>query len=199
MLVVRPRAGLDRLWAMEQALRSGACAAVLGWARRGPRSDAAPPEAGGGRGRHARASCCGPSVHRDESSPAALRLALTARDYGLDVEILKSRAACPRASSACRSTSRDCRMLEERPAPIRAGSGESSARRWCWCLRRAPPVAGATGELWLAAHFPRLPLDAAAAGQRAGARGRRHRAGRSAPQPSSPATSAPRARASRPA
>jgi hypothetical protein len=31
MLVVRPRAGEDVPWAMEQALRSGACAVVLGW------------------------------------------------------------------------------------------------------------------------------------------------------------------------
>jgi len=32
-----------------------------------------------------------PASHRGESSPAALRLALTARDIGLDIEILKSR------------------------------------------------------------------------------------------------------------
>jgi cell division inhibitor SulA/protein ImuA len=90
MLVVRPRAGIDRLWAMEQALRSGACAAVLGWA-----GDARDPmlrrlklaaEEGG-----TPAFLLRPAAHRCEATPAALRLALAARDYGLDVEVLKSR------------------------------------------------------------------------------------------------------------
>jgi hypothetical protein len=36
-----------------------------------------------------------PSAHRAECSPAALRLVLTPRDYGLDVEILKSRGGGP--------------------------------------------------------------------------------------------------------
>ena len=90
MLVVRPRAGLDRLWAMEQALRSGACAAVLGWAgeARDPmlrRLKLAAEEGG------TLAFLLRPSMHRNEASPAALRLALTAREYGLDVEVLKSR------------------------------------------------------------------------------------------------------------
>lgn len=94
MLVVRPRAGADRLWAMEQALRSGACAAVLGWAgeARDPmlrRLKLAAEEGG------TPAFLLRPSAHRDEASPAALRLALTARDYGLDVEILKSRGGVP--------------------------------------------------------------------------------------------------------
>jgi cell division inhibitor SulA/protein ImuA len=94
MLVVRPRAGLDRLWAMEQALRSGACAAVLGWA--GGASDPMlrrlklAAEEGGTPAFLIR----GPR-HRGDASPAALRLALAATDYGLDVEILKSRGGGP--------------------------------------------------------------------------------------------------------
>ena len=90
MLVVRPRAGIDRLWAMEQALRSGACAAVLGWA--GEARDAMlrrlklAAEEGG-----TPAFLLRPAAHRCEATPAALRLALAARDYGLDVEVLKSR------------------------------------------------------------------------------------------------------------
>jgi cell division inhibitor SulA/protein ImuA len=94
MLVVCPRAGLDRLWAMEQALRSGACAAVLGWA--GGASDAMlrrlklAAEEGGTPAFLIR----GPA-HRGDASPAALRLALAARDDGLDVEILKSRGGGP--------------------------------------------------------------------------------------------------------
>jgi hypothetical protein len=94
MLVIRPRAGLDMLWAMEQALRSGACAAVLGWI--GAAGDQAlrrlklAAEEGGTSGFLLR-----PAAYRDEGSPAALRLALTARDYGLDVEILKSQGGRP--------------------------------------------------------------------------------------------------------
>jgi cell division inhibitor SulA/protein ImuA len=91
MLVVRPRAGIDRLWAMEQALRSGACAAVLGWAgeARDPmlrRLKLAAEEGG------TPAFLLRPAAHRCEATPAALRLALAARDYGLDVEVLKSRS-----------------------------------------------------------------------------------------------------------
>lgn len=91
MLVVRPRAGVDRLWAMEQALRSGACAAVLGWAgeARDPmlrRLKLAAEEGG------TPAFLLRPAAHRGEATPAALRLALAARDCGLDVEVLKSRS-----------------------------------------------------------------------------------------------------------
>ena len=94
MLVIQPRAGLDMLWAMEQALRSGACAAVLGWT--GAAGDQAlrrlklAAEEGGSPGFLFR-----PPSHRAESSPAALRIVLTARDAGLDVEILKSRGGRP--------------------------------------------------------------------------------------------------------
>lgn len=94
MLVIRPRAGLDMLWAMEQALRSGACAAVLGWT--GAASDQAlrrlklAAEEG-----HSPGFLFRPPIHREESSPAALRLLLTAGDGGLDVEILKSRGGRP--------------------------------------------------------------------------------------------------------
>jgi hypothetical protein len=94
MLVVRPRVGSDRLWAMEQALRSGACAAVLGWAGSADgttlrRLKLAAEEGG------TPAFLLRPATHRDDGSPAALRLSLTARDFGLDVEILKSRGGAP--------------------------------------------------------------------------------------------------------
>jgi cell division inhibitor SulA/protein ImuA len=94
MLVIRPRAGIDRLWAMEQALRSGACAAVLGWV--GPAHDTAlrrlklAAEEGA-----TPAFLLRSTAHRGDPSPAALRLALAARDYGLDVVILKSRGGGP--------------------------------------------------------------------------------------------------------
>jgi len=113
MLVVRPR-GLRRglspqgtvpssqsvegpdptLWAMEQALRSPACAAALGW------SDAAETtalrrlklaaEEGGSLGILFR-----PAQRAREPSPAALRLLLEPRDGALDVTILKCRGGKP--------------------------------------------------------------------------------------------------------
>ncbi|MGQ0428882.1 MAG: translesion DNA synthesis-associated protein ImuA [Gammaproteobacteria bacterium] len=94
MLVVRPQGGFDLLWAMEQALGSGACAAVLGWADAagGPalRRLALAAEEGQSPGFLFR-----PPRHRGEPSPAALQLALSAHDDGLDVEILKCRGGVP--------------------------------------------------------------------------------------------------------
>ncbi len=94
MLVIQPRAGLDRLWAMEQALRSGACAAVLGWTGAASDQSLRRLKLAAEEGRSP-AFLFRPPLHRDEASPAALRLVLTARDYGLDVEILKSQGGMP--------------------------------------------------------------------------------------------------------
>lgn len=94
MLVVRPRVGFDVLWAMEQALGSGACAAVLGWAGAADatalRRLALAAEEGQSPGFLFR-----PQAHRAEPTPAALRLALTAQDGSLDIEILKTRGGMP--------------------------------------------------------------------------------------------------------
>jgi cell division inhibitor SulA/protein ImuA len=94
MLVVRPRAGSDRLWAMEQALRSGACAAVLGWAGTADGTALRRLKLAAEEGRTP-AFLLRSAAHRAEGSPAALRLALAVRDFGLDVEILKSRGGAP--------------------------------------------------------------------------------------------------------
>ncbi|MBM4218657.1 MAG: translesion DNA synthesis-associated protein ImuA [Gammaproteobacteria bacterium] len=94
MLVVRPRAGPDRLWAMEQALRSGACAAVLGWAGTVDGTALRRLKLAAEEGRTP-AFLLRPATHRGDGSPAALRLVLAARDFGLDVEILKSRGGAP--------------------------------------------------------------------------------------------------------
>ncbi len=94
MLVVRPRAGFDVLWAMEQTLGSGACAAVLGWTEAAGstalRRLALAAEEGQSPGFLFR-----PPSHRGESSPAALRLSLASHDDSLDVEILKCRGGMP--------------------------------------------------------------------------------------------------------
>lgn len=94
MLIVQPRAGLDRLWAMEQALRSGACAAVLGWVDAAGDPVLRRLKLAAGEGQSL-GFLFRPAGHRYESSPAALRLLLTARGDGLDVEILKSRGGMP--------------------------------------------------------------------------------------------------------
>jgi cell division inhibitor SulA/protein ImuA len=93
-LVVRPRAGLDVLWAMEQALRSGACAAVLGWTGAASDQVLRRLKLAAGEGQSL-GFLFRPACHRHESSPAALRLLLTARENGLDIEILKSRGGMP--------------------------------------------------------------------------------------------------------
>jgi cell division inhibitor SulA/protein ImuA len=94
MLVVRPRAGSDRLWAMEQALRSGACAAVLGWAGAVDGTALRRLKLAAEEGRTP-VFLLRPAAHRGDASPAALRLVLAARGFGLDVEILKSRGGAP--------------------------------------------------------------------------------------------------------
>lgn len=93
-LVIRPQAGLHLLWAMEQALRSGACAAVLGWAAavgdQALRRLSLAAAEGQSIGFLFRPPC-----HRSEASPATLRLLLAAGEKGLDIEILKSRGGVP--------------------------------------------------------------------------------------------------------
>lgn len=90
VLMIRPRAASDGLWAVEQTLRSGTCAAVLAW-----------PVAGGDRvlRRLQLAAEAGQSwglLFRPErmamqSSPAALRLRVTREPQGVVVNVLKRR------------------------------------------------------------------------------------------------------------
>jgi cell division inhibitor SulA/protein ImuA len=81
-------------WVMEQALRSGSCSAVLGWANAidlsSPRRLQLAAE---------QAGCLAVLFRRSQEShlpsPAVLRLMLSARPAGLEVRILKSRGARP--------------------------------------------------------------------------------------------------------
>ena len=76
LLVVRPPSATEALWAAEQALRSGVCAAVFLWLRgtddRWLRRLKLAAEEGGALGVLFR-----PARHRFESSPATLRLAIS--------------------------------------------------------------------------------------------------------------------------
>lgn len=91
LLVVHPSQPGDRLWAMEQILRSGSCGALVGW----------PPAALGERPLRrlqlaaeegkAFAFLFRPGTAARVPSPAALRLRLEAAAGGLSLRVLKSR------------------------------------------------------------------------------------------------------------
>ena len=94
LLLVSAEKTADRLWAIEQALRSGSCVAVLAWL------DAADDRwlrrlklaAGSGR---TLAVLMRPVRRRANASPASLRLALEPTPGGLDLWVLKSRGRGP--------------------------------------------------------------------------------------------------------
>jgi cell division inhibitor SulA/protein ImuA len=93
-LVVRPSTATEALWAAEQALNSGVCAAVLLWLRgtddRWLRRLKLAAETGGTLGVLFR-----PERHRFESSPASLRLLLTRREPDFRLELLKVQGGRP--------------------------------------------------------------------------------------------------------
>ncbi|HMK86374.1 MAG TPA: translesion DNA synthesis-associated protein ImuA [Steroidobacteraceae bacterium] len=93
-LVVRPATATEALWAAEQALGSGVCAAVLLWLKgsdeRWLRRLKLAAEAGG-----ALAVLFRPERHRFESSPATLRLLLTRGREEPLLEILKVQGGRP--------------------------------------------------------------------------------------------------------
>jgi len=94
LLVVRPVSATEALWAAEQALGSGVCAAVLLWLKgtddRWLRRLKLAAEAGGALGVLFR-----PERHRFESSPAALRLLLTRGNDQPRLDILKIQGGRP--------------------------------------------------------------------------------------------------------
>jgi hypothetical protein len=111
VLVAKPATDADAWWTAEQALRSGACGALLAWLRaadeRRMRRLQLAAETGHAWGvlfRHARAA--------GERSPAALRLLLEPAGEGLAVHVLKRRGGpvcrpvrveLPKASNARRT------------------------------------------------------------------------------------------------
>ena len=92
LLVVKTRSPRETLWAVEQALRSNACGAVLAWPER-----IAWPELRrlqlATEGSQALAVLFRPPRAAGEASPAALRLALDTCEGDLAVRILKRRGA----------------------------------------------------------------------------------------------------------
>jgi hypothetical protein len=94
LLVVRPASATEALWAAEQALSSGVCAAVLLWLQgtddRWLRRLKLAAEAGGALGVLFR-----PERHRFESSPASLRLLLTQGERETHLELIKVQGGRP--------------------------------------------------------------------------------------------------------
>jgi hypothetical protein len=94
LLVVRPHTATEALWAAEQALSSGVCAAVLLWLKgtddRWLRRLKLAAEAGGSLGVIFR-----PERHRFESSPASLRLLMTQGEHEARLDLLKVQGGRP--------------------------------------------------------------------------------------------------------
>ncbi|MBI4757330.1 MAG: translesion DNA synthesis-associated protein ImuA [Betaproteobacteria bacterium] len=123
-LVVQSADPAAALWATEQALRSGACGAVLAWLDGG----AAPPdwrtlrrlqlaaETGGGSGFLFRPVAVG-----GQPSPAALRLALDVADGRLDVRLVKRRGAAGHGSRGLDISPARWRRLRAQPRDLPPG------------------------------------------------------------------------------
>jgi hypothetical protein len=101
MLVVQPRSARrgprspdPTLWAMEQALRSRACAAALGWVDEADGNSLRRLKLAAGEGGSA-GFLFRPLRRAAEPSPAVLRLSLEPRERGLDVVVLKCRGGRP--------------------------------------------------------------------------------------------------------
>lgn len=94
LLLVASERPAERLWACEQALRSGSCAAVLTWLDsvddRWLRRLKLAAEAGA-----TLAVLVRPLARREETSAASLRIALEPTAAGLDLWLLKSRGRGP--------------------------------------------------------------------------------------------------------
>jgi len=94
LLLVRTRSDTDAQWAMEQALRSGSCGAVLAWPagadERSLRRLQLAAEAGRSWG-----VLFDPPTHSQGRTPATLRLKVQAASRGIVVEILKCRGRGP--------------------------------------------------------------------------------------------------------
>ncbi len=96
ILLIHPRAGSDTLWALEQAMRSGSCAAVLAWPRQADEKQLRRLQLAAEEG-----NCWGllfrPEQARQERSPAALRVVMHGQGAGDTLlDLIKVRGGQPR-------------------------------------------------------------------------------------------------------
>jgi hypothetical protein len=122
LVVVAPADERDALWAMEQALASGAPGAVLGWTRTADARAVRRLQVAAGAGGCA-AFLFRPADAAREASPAPLRLALAAEADGLALSILKRRGpplAAPLQLHLPRPARHGYALAGARPAPAAA-------------------------------------------------------------------------------
>lgn len=94
VLIVRPREATEALWAAEQALRSGNCAAVLLWSSALDDAASRRLQLAAEKGR-SWAIAFRSLAARSQTSAAALRIQVRAGERGTDLGILKSRGGRP--------------------------------------------------------------------------------------------------------
>ena len=126
LLVVRAPERRDALWAAEQALRSGSCHALAAWLPR-PRYAELQRLAVAAEASHAAAFLFRPLAAADESSPAALRVALEAAGSELQVRIVKRRGS-PLARPVRLALKRPFHVVG-RATPPRIAGGDARADR----------------------------------------------------------------------
>ncbi len=110
----------DVLWGMEQALRSGSCRAVLGWADKTSERSLRRLQLAAESTR-AWAVLYRPAHCLEQASPAALRLRLTAVAEGLEIDVCKNRGGRPGR----------CRIPHEALRPERKRPRRASSRLDC--------------------------------------------------------------------
>lgn len=94
VLLIHPSHDKDALWAMEQALSSGTCIAVLAWINRMDERSSRRLQLAADKGR-SWAIAFRPPQARREASAAALRLMLRPGSNGTDVDFFKVRGSRP--------------------------------------------------------------------------------------------------------
>lgn len=94
VLIVRPRQATEVLWAAEQALSSGNCAAVLLWSAALDDTASRRLQLAAEKGR-SWAIAFRPLTALSQPSAAALRIRLLANERGTDLNVLKSRGGRP--------------------------------------------------------------------------------------------------------
>jgi protein ImuA len=126
LAVVRAPGRRDALWAAEQALRSGACAALLAWLPHARYAELRRLAVAASAGR-AFVALWRPVESLHESTPACLRLALEQAPGALAVRIAK-RHGPPLAGPLLLQVKRPVHALDC-PAPARPAAGQSRADR----------------------------------------------------------------------
>jgi hypothetical protein len=94
LLLAQAADSTDTLWGMEQALRSGSCRAVLGWADKTSERSLRRLQLAA-ESTDAWAVLYRPVSCLSQASPAALRLQLTTVADGLEIDVLKNRGGRP--------------------------------------------------------------------------------------------------------